>query len=62
MLRQKQRYILKRLGLNESVWCDLATQFEAQFKQAAGSEMVLKEYKRNRGLKRMHGINMAVGL
>jgi len=51
--------ILERLGLNESIWCDMTRQFETQFKHAAGSEWILNAYKHNHGLKRMPGISTA---
>lgn len=51
--------ILERLGVSESNWLTLTSEFEQHFSHSVGAEYALKEFQGNVGCKRVPGISSA---
>ncbi|MFT4938619.1 MAG: hypothetical protein ACI88A_001648 [Paraglaciecola sp.] len=57
-----QSHILERLGLASDQWLTLTTEFEKHFCYAAGSELMMKEFKTHTKHKRLRGMGTARAL
>lgn len=51
--------ILQRLGLSDEQWLTLTTEFEKHFCYAAGSEMMMNQFKQSTGHQRIRGMGKA---
>ena len=51
--------ILQRLGLSDEQWLTLTTKFEKHFCYAAGTEMMMNNFKRHTGHQRIRGLGKA---
>jgi REP element-mobilizing transposase RayT len=51
--------ILQKLGLSDEQWLTLTTEFEKHFCYAAGSEMMMNNFKRHTGHQRIRGMGKA---
>ncbi len=51
--------ILQRLGLSDEQWLTLTTEFEQHFCYAAGSEVMMKQFKAHTGHQRIRGMGKA---
>ena len=51
--------ILQRLGLSDEQWLTLITKFEKHFCYAAGTEMMMNNFKRHTGHQRIRGLGKA---
>jgi REP element-mobilizing transposase RayT len=55
----QQQPILQSLGLSEEQWLTLTTEFEKHFCHAAGTEIMMNEFKKHTGHKRLRGMGKA---